>query len=960
MAQAQATPAAETPAAKAEVGEVVVTGIRGSLRKSSTIKRQSQGVVDAISAEEMGKFPDTNLAESLQRITGVSIDRSMGEGSFVTVRGFGPDFNLIILNGRQMPTSQLSGGATAPSSRSFDFGNLASEGISAVEVYKSGRATLESGGIGSTINIRTARPLDKPGQRGTIGVKGVLDTSGNYKTPLTPEVSGIYSNSFADDRVGVLISGSYQKREGGNNEAYVGWKDGYVATDPKGQLSNPQAQVTNRPTGDSIYSVPVNSGIGINNFKRERINGQLVLQFKPVENVTATLDYTYSRNTVETRNNSVGVYFNHNATSSDWTSGQIAAPNFYTETFKPGEKKDLSYVSNLTANRSENKSLGANVTWKSTDGHWSLEADAHNSTAESKPTNQYGTSTSVSTAIYGVASQTIDFRSKMPILSYTMAPGLSALDPSLIQASGNSFRNGYFRDEITQGQIMGGYRGDGLLNSVDVGVSYVENKVRSAYGFIQNNTWAGAGPASDLPDSLFTPATIPDKFPNMGVNGANLVQTIYTFNFKQLVPVLDQLYKVCGNKGSCLAPYTVDRRIVEKTFAPYAQAKLKFDLFGRPAGLIGGLRYEKTTVDSSALVPIPTGTQWVSNNEFNVVYSGKSDFTKFKGSYDNWLPAIDFDIEPMKNVKLRASYSHTITRADYGSLQGGRTIDSLFRIDYGSGSQGNPGLEPYLSKNIDLSAEWYYQRDSFASIGFFHKDVENFLSSKRVATNAFGLTNPANGPRYKAALAALGANASITDIRQYILTNYPNSSKITGGTPGAYLGNIDGLPEDGLVTFQINTPVNSDQTASVYGWEFAVQHSFWDTGFGVIANYTIVDGDVTYDNTKPATSTQFALTGLSNTANLVGFYDKNGIQARIAYNWRDEFLAGNGPNPGYTEAYGQVDANASYEIKPGLTIFAEGINLTNEGRRGHQRSKQYVTVAAPGFARYTLGVRYKF
>ncbi|HJO64804.1 MAG TPA: TonB-dependent receptor plug domain-containing protein, partial [Sphingomonas sanguinis] len=171
---AQTDPQAPTtgPADPAQgEGDIVVTGIRASLRQSIDIKRNAQGVVDAISAEEMGKFPDTNLAESLQRITGVSIDRSNGEGQFVTVRGFGPEYNLVTLNGRQMPTAAIGDGMSAPGSRSFDFANLASEGVAALEVYKSGRATVPSGGIGSTINIRTPRPLDKPGLRGSLSAR---------------------------------------------------------------------------------------------------------------------------------------------------------------------------------------------------------------------------------------------------------------------------------------------------------------------------------------------------------------------------------------------------------------------------------------------------------------------------------------------------------------------------------------------------------------------------------------------------------------------------------------------------------------------------------------------------------------------------------------------------------------------------------------------------------------------
>ena len=140
------------------VEKIEVRGVRGSLSQSMNVKRQSTGVVDAISAEDMGKFPDTNLAESLQRITGVSINRVNGEGSEVTVRGFGGNFNLITLNGRQMPAANVASITGNPldqgasgTTRSFDFSNLASEGVSGIEVYKTGRAAVPSGGIGATM-----------------------------------------------------------------------------------------------------------------------------------------------------------------------------------------------------------------------------------------------------------------------------------------------------------------------------------------------------------------------------------------------------------------------------------------------------------------------------------------------------------------------------------------------------------------------------------------------------------------------------------------------------------------------------------------------------------------------------------------------------------------------------------------------------------------------------------------
>lgn len=978
--QPQATP--DDP--NATTDDIVVTGIRASLRQAIDIKRNGQGVVDAISSEDIGKFPDTNLAESLQRITGVSIDRSNGEGSTVTVRGFGPEYNLVTLNGRQMPTSTLGDGASAPSTRSFDFANLASEGIAAVEVYKTGRAAVPSGGIGSTINIRTPRPLDKPGMRGSLAAKGVLDSSRNGKDQITPEVSGIFSSTFADDRIGVLVSGAYQRRKASNNSASVGFRDGFLGSENNwGTLAQPgtpgAANVTNRPGATDVYEIPQSAAYDVIDIDRERINGQLVLQAKPTDTLTATMDFTYSSNKVEVRDSSVGIWFNFGDTRSAWTDGPSAGPIFYSENFAPG--KDLSYSSALTANKSENKSLGGNLTWDAP-GNVTMSLDAHHSTATSKPSNDYGSSTSIGGAIFGVQSQTINFEQDLPIISYQMYPGIDPLNASLITPTGNAFRNAYFRDEINQIQLKGHYQHDGdFLDSIDWGFSYVDNKVRSAYGFIQNETWGGIDPrgasfgAAAVPDDFFQLTSLPNKFNGVkGSGDAALPPSIYTFQFEQMAELLRTQYNICSKPqtgtvipGTCLANFTNDRRIHEQTISPYVQFNTKFEIAGLPTHIIGGVRYDQTQVNSSALVPIPNGTRWTGANEFALTY-GASAFTTVKGSYENWLPAVDFDIEPLTNVKLRASYSHTITRADYGSLQGGLSIDSNPRIGGGTGSQGNPNLLPYKSKNIDVSAEWYYGRESYISIGYFNKDVKNFIGTNQLNTPAFDLRNPGSGPRYRQAVAALGTTDAVR-VRDYILRNFPGSSEVTGNTvvdqPGGgqvtYLnGNIFGLPQDDLFNFQISQPFNSDQTANIHGWEFAVQHSFWDTGLGVILNYTIVNGDAKYDDTINPNIGQFALTGLSDSANAVGYYDKNGIQARVAYNWRGQFYAGGAFDPTYVEAYGQVDASASVQLTKGVAIFGEVINLTGQGRRGHRRSDNFATFAQPGYARYSAGARLTF
>lgn len=264
------------------IEEIIVTGIRASLTSSANLKRNAVGVVDGISAEDIGKFPDTNLAESLQRITGVSIDRVNGEGSKVSVRGIGADYNLVTLNGRQMPGSNIND-TSASDSRSFDFANLASEAIAAVEVHKTSSADRPTGGLGAIINIKTTRPLDANGRVAAFGVKAVTDRSsqnlpGKFKgSSVTPELSAIYSDTFADDTFGVAITASYQGRDAGYNQAAV--QSGYhsiLGSDANawGSITNNPANVINNPpAANDIYQVPQDIRYLMTGIERKRTNG---------------------------------------------------------------------------------------------------------------------------------------------------------------------------------------------------------------------------------------------------------------------------------------------------------------------------------------------------------------------------------------------------------------------------------------------------------------------------------------------------------------------------------------------------------------------------------------------------------------------------------------------------------------------------------------------------------------
>ena len=265
---AMAQEADKAKAADKDIEVIQVKGIRGSLIRSMDVKREANGVVDSISAEDMGKFPDTNLAESLQRITGVSVSRSNGEGSQITVRGFGPEFNLVTLNGRQMPGTGYS--------RSYNLENLSSEGVSALEVQKTARAENPSGGLGATVNIITAKPLARTGEHYSVSGKAMYDSSNEAGDDVTPEMAALYSNTFADDRIGFAISLSHQERDFQKQSANIqGWQAnvGLPSLAADKVVDRRATDASGKKVGN--YYFPKDMNYAIEDVQRERSNGQI-------------------------------------------------------------------------------------------------------------------------------------------------------------------------------------------------------------------------------------------------------------------------------------------------------------------------------------------------------------------------------------------------------------------------------------------------------------------------------------------------------------------------------------------------------------------------------------------------------------------------------------------------------------------------------------------------------------
>ncbi|MCC4832154.1 TonB-dependent receptor [Shewanella sp. 10N.286.51.B7] len=971
--------AADEAAADENIEVLQVTGIRGSLIKSMDLKRSSNGIVDAINAEDIGKFPDSNLAESLQRITGVSIDRQNGEGSRVSVRGFGADQNLVMLNNRQMPVTT--------GSRSFDFANIASEAISAVEVEKTSQAKNSTGGIGATINVLTHRPLSSPGLKATFGVKAVDDQSTDEGS-VTPELSGLYSNTFADGKFGISISASYQERESGNQQAQVGtgWRSfpGIVDQDWGGDnaewggVPKDDNQI-NRPGEDDVYAVPQTTVYRFEEQQRTRTNGQLVLQYEPIDSLRATLDYTYMQNDVDTQSHDVSAWFNFVPTQeSTWSDGPVSSPLVYSETYPDGGA-DLSMAAGDYGTRDESGSLGFNLEWDATDNLF-LSLDYHTSEAERSPNSPNGSNSNLSTAAFIRTSAATDFTGDVPVLA---VGGGNAVRPEDMRVTGSVFGNARNKSEVEQLQINGTYVFE-EAGSIDFGIAATDVNNHSQSVNVQRNDWGGVGAEGDFDPSWFPAGSVQDKFDGSqgdfsdyeGSASIDPQDVIFLWDFEAVRARAAELYgsTAVGDCGNGFCPSTdyasdTDRFTQEESQSAYVQYNYEGEWGDMPFDVHFGVRYEKTDVESKSAVSSYDQATWIAETEI-ALQSTTSDNRVFgtqTGSYDYFLPSFNFNIEVVEDIYLRAAYSETIGRPDYTSIQGGTTVGTLANRGGGSGESGNPSLLPLESTNYDFSGEWYYADASYVSVGYFRKDVTNFIDSNPVNSTIYEIADPSNGVYVAEAIAA--GNVTAIDQRQWIYDTYGATDPNVTLNPDNGNIEITGNPGDPSLNFVLTTPSNSSDSSVIDGWEFAVQHFFGESGFGMQANYTLVNAGDSYDNynlNRPGDDPQNVLTNISDTANVVAIYENYGFSARLAWNWRDEFLNstgdGTGANPSYTEEYSQVDFNIGYDIAAveGLTVFFEGLNITEENTRTHGRSTTQVLNYTQTGARYSLGARYTF
>jgi len=966
---ADATPADTNANSSDEIQEVVITGIRASLQKSLDIKRESVGVVDAISAEDIGKFPDSNLATAMERVPGVTVTRAMsqvvnggvsgvtgstGAATAITVRGFGPIFNETLYDGRQVPTST--------GTRGFDFGAVGSDFVGQIDVMKTPDSTLSSGAIGATVNIKYPKPFDRPG----LQLAGSISGSKSDGASTTPNGSVLFSDTFANNTFGILAAYAYaDTKTRGNHVDIQGWEGGrgdgnsglapcqLAGAGPCAVAPNTLAKgVAGVADGTNLNPTTIRDwfiqdyGIYQEHNDDKRVGGRLAIQARPIDGLEITLDDNYSKETLTQVQQGASWWFN-NATLTDVTQ---APDGTVTSFLQPGTNTDFQAA--INGQVVVDNTVGLNIKWDATE-HTSYLLDAYTASSKLNPAGQlsqidadigYGNSAPNESNIGIVVNGTHNL--PFPVGYGPSSNASQFLDRGIIGSHvlvEQFFQN---TDKLSQFKLQGQWTDE--QTKIKYGMQYTHDHLNLSSSTDLPYTWqmyAGYGPApagtggvAPIPANLIAGAfTTGSNFIHGWGNGGNLPPALIAANGNAIKAYLEGL-NGAGMNGTSLAnpacsnltvpvlctgkyimynlPSAVSD-ITENTVAPYLNLQETVQVAEMPLQINVGVRYEVTHLTSSGLQQLPVGQLTIVPTDKTAYNFAQTlpQFIQVKNQYRYLLPNFDLNLAITDTLKARFDASRTLTRPQLVQLLPDLVVPAGQRVGGLNADSGNPNLLPYLSDNLDLGVEWYYAQNSYVSADAFVKEVTNFVVNGTT-------TEPING--------------------------------VT-------------LPDNSVAQFAVTAPVNGP-SAEVRGIELGLQHMFWDTGFGFQANATFVSTNRPY-NPNDLTTSGFAVTGLANSYNFTPFFEKWGFMVRLAVNHQNQFLNQFGqhqPNsqfgsePVFVDASTHVDLSTSYDITHNFNIYFEALNLTDDVFSTHGRFKEQVLDVVDTGRTYTAGVHYKF
>ncbi len=931
---------------------VVSTGLISSLQRNLDIKRDAPGLIDAISAEDVGKFPDVDIAAALQHVPGITVSRaSNGTQTGITVRGFGPQFNQTLQDGRK---------ATSASGRTFDFSTVGADFVSQVDVQKTPDASMSSGAIGATVNIKYPKPFDHPGFRmiGSASATG-SDTAGE---PL-PNADVVISDTFDNDRFGILVAGAYSSvRTRDNHLATNGWQGNYL--DPC-QLSGATTACAGTLTPDTTKPIWYMQEYQLfqDNETETRWDGRLALQWRPADAVVITLDDNFSRHMTSTQQYGYSVWFNQGNLRNVQTSQYGTVTNFV----QPNSPTDLD--SSLGWGISQANQYGLNVLWQASD-KLGLSFDAAQGETHNNPGNQL---TSIGVDVgYGPSQPggTNGANVGIVIPDGHALPYPSNFGPNNNQAA--NINNGLIGSHVlTMGQAGGldklqQFRAAATWTesddlSITAGYQYVgqhHNSVSyddfgnnawqaySGYGALSNNYYAVGSANCPASANGGNPcpagATLPQGLFTQSISTAGFIQGWTQTAIPSALPKYDaysvlnylqglgnpQTKYIPGANTTCCNPaytgtYTVIKsvssveQVIENTNAFFVQLNMGTKIAGMPLKVNLGVRQEFTDLTTIGIGRLPTSlaVQAADHTAFTTTFTPTSNVTGHN-NYQYLLPNLDLALFVTDEIQVRFDASRTLTRPALGQITPVLNVPVSPRVGALTASGGNPGLMPYLSDNLDLAANWYYAQNSYVGVDVFSKNVTNFIVAGTTQQTINDVIDPTTGAK---AIYTVSAN--------------------------------------------VNGP-----SANVYGAEFAWQYVFGDTGFGFQAIGTVVGTNKPY-NPYDLSKSGFAVTGLADSANLVGFYDKDGFQARIAATWNDTVLdhfgqpqnnSKFGAEPTFVNGNTHIDFSTSYDVTRQLSIYFTAQNLTDATTSTHGRWPDQVIDVWDYGRRFTIGAHYRF
>ncbi|MCU6454317.1 TonB-dependent receptor [Sphingomonas sp. A2-49] len=866
-----ATPPGSTTQDDAAAGDdILVTGYRGSLREAISVKRNANAVVDVITAEDVGKFPDRNVAESLSHIPGVSIDRRFGEGEKVAILGTDPALNRMLLDGHALASADWGGNDNDPSSRTFNYSLLAPELVDRLEVYKSPEPRIEEGSIGGTVIVRTRRPLDLPANS--------LFASGGYSYNDRSDKgnirgSGLYSWRNADETFGVLVAATYDKqnltRAGVEFFGYQSGADffqknadGTVRRDASGQgiLLNPNATVTGGK--NDLISAVAPFGINYAYFQqqRERKSVSGTIQYRPSSDLTFTV-------------NALHIDGNYNNYSQSmytipvaWTGSVLQTANVSNGVVNsasfaaaPSQSAQLDTLVRHTKLKTDNVNLfadwegdgGAKVAFA---GGWSKATGGRN------------------------PEYLFNVQTKLPF-SYAFTNDSAQVNfTGDLTNPANYFTNPNNNPAQIEGRPVTTSTGAQLVAAQIGGLDYSVTTDRDIFGGYDATIPLAFGPFKEI----LLGSRVTDHVNRIDGRGINTYLT-RSLNGSQLgvttLTTPDGTFSGSGGSGNATKYLNLPEQAVidilanainsplitkvgastqvrETVAASYVQAN--FDQGGLRGNIGGRLVYTRDVSNYALSLttianpnPIPTPTRTVT------------DYLKF-------LPSLNVAYEISPKFIVRGAAAKVISRPRYQDLAASISQNDV-TLDAGG---GNPNLKPYQSTNYELTAEWYPRAGSLVAVELFRRDISNYIINTR-------------------------ADALLFNSLQNRLTTYSVSQPINGGK------------------------------AKVNGALISAQSEIWG-GFGLQANYTYQDSSTSSVDT---TGAELNLPYLSkHTVNVIPYFESGPFQARVSYNYRTSYFRtiGRLGSREMVAPYNQLDASASLELLKGVILSVNAQNLLDE------------------------------